>query len=516
MNPTEPTSPHRQSSPQATPRTQASQPSRLTLDWTKVQDVCPVESKLDAQFKKILQAKQALLDRSGPGADFTGWVQGPHSDMGTLTGQIKEAAERLAMHSDAIVVVGIGGSNLGAKAVYDALAHSYAHLMIGDSAASGGGTLGSSAGTSRPALFWAGNHLATDALAELLDALETLTPSLIVISKSGTTTEPALAFRVLKSYLDQRFGERESAARIVAITDPASGTLRSMAKTGGWLTLDIPPSVGGRYSVFTACGLLPLAAAGIDIESFLAGARDAAQAAFDARFHALEMNPALCYATLRNVLYEQGYKIEALCTWTPKLRTVADWWCQLFGESDAKGHTGLFPTAAAFTTDLHSLGQYFQDGERSLFATHVRVVHERSVTRGTLDRQIVVPHVAGLDDGFGYLQDESLSFVQQQAQEGTFLAHADGKVPTLVWSLPERNAYWLGQWMYTNMVACAVAGYARGINPFDQPGVEEYKRNMFALIGKPGFEKEREVIASRLERGRRLLAFGPVKPKPGA
>jgi glucose-6-phosphate isomerase len=482
------------------------QPTRMSLDWTKVQDVVPVESKLDAQFKRIVKAKHMLLDGSGPGADFTGWLQWPSSDLTRLVDQTKSAAERLATHSDAVVVVGIGGSNLGAKAVYDALSHSYGP-MLSDSMA------GASATARRPALFWAGHHLATDALAELIDVLEGLTPSLVVISKSGTTTEPALAFRVLKSYLDQRFGAKESAARIVAITDPQSGTLRRMARENSWLTLDIPPSIGGRYSVFTACGLLPLAAAGLDIDGFLAGARDAAQSALDPRFEALEANPALCYGALRNVLYEAGYKIEALCTWTPKMRTLADWWCQLFGESDAKGNTGIFPTAAGFTTDLHSLGQYFQEGERSLFATHMRIVHERSVARGALDRQIVIPAAQGLDDGFEFLQDESLSFVQHQAQEGTFLAHADGRVPTMVWALPERNAYWLGQWMFGCMIACATAGYARDINPFDQPGVEDYKRNMFALIGKPGLEKEGALIKGRLERGRRLLSHGPVKAK---
>lgn len=213
---------------------------------------------------------------------------------------------------------------------------------------------------------------------------------------------------------------------------------------------------------------------------------------------------------MRNALYEQGYKVEALCTWTPKLRTVSDWWCQLFGESDAKNFTGLFPTSAGFSTDLHSLGQYFQEGERNLFATHIRVMHERSVARGALDRQIVIPKAESVDDGFDFLQDKNLGFVQQQAQEGTFLAHADGKCPTMVWSLPERNAYWLGYWMFSNMVACACGGYARSINPFDQPGVEDYKRNMFALIGKPGLEKERDAILGRIERGRRLNSFGPI------
>ena len=489
------------STPPSASRSPSSKPHRLSLDWTKIQDVSPVESKLDSHFKKVLQGKKMLLEKTGPGASFTGWVEQSGPELVVLKDSIKTIADRIASHSDAVVVIGIGGSNLGAKAVYDALGHTYGALLADSS-------------VNRPTLFWAGNHLATDALAELIDVLETLTPSLIVISKSGTTTEPALAFRVLKSYLDQRFGARESAGRIFAITDPTTGTLRKVAQQNGWTTLDIPASVGGRYSVFTACGLLPLAAAGIDTEEFLAGAQDAASWALDARFESIETNPALCYATLRNILYEADYKIEALCTWTPKLQTVAAWWSQLFGESDAKGFTGLFPTNAGFTTDLHSLGQYFQEGERHLFATHLKFVQERSISRGSLDRQIVIPRTPGLDDGFDFLQGESLSFVQHQAQEGTFLAHADGKVPTLVWSLPERNAYWLGQWMFANMIACAAGGYARGINPFDQPGVEDYKRNMFALVGKPGLEKERDTLIGRLERGRRLLSYGPLKPRP--
>jgi glucose-6-phosphate isomerase len=485
-----------------------SQSPRLELDWTKIQDVCPIESKLEGHFQRVVSGKRTLLEKSGPGSQFTGWVDSLPAPGSALQENIKKVADRIAAHSDAIVVVGIGGSNLGAKAVFEALAHSYSALMH---ATHGAGSLGHPGGSSgRPILLWAGNHLATDSMAELLDALETLTPSLIVISKSGTTTEPALAFRVLKSYLDQRFGAKEAAARIFAITDPATGTLRRVAEQNQWTTFEIPPTIGGRYSVFTACGLLPLAAAGIDIDGFLGGARDAAAAAFDPKNEALETNPALCYAAVRNSLYEQGYKVEALCTWTPKLRTVSDWWCQLFGESDAKNFTGLFPTSAGFSTDLHSLGQYFQEGERNLFATHIRVMHERSVARGALDRQIVIPKAEGVDDGFDFLQDKNLGFVQQQAQEGTFLAHADGKCPTMVWSLPERNAYWLGYWMFSNMVACAAGGYARSINPFDQPGVEDYKRNMFALIGKPGLEKERDAILSRIERGRRLNSFGPV------
>ncbi len=470
---------------------------RLSFDWTRAQDVCPVESKMSEHFAKVCEGSQSLLNKTGAGADFTGWTSLLEADPAAALSPSVELATRIAQQSDAVVVVGIGGSNLGAKAVFDALSHSYAADLPPQK-------------RSAPQLYWAGNHLATDEAAELLDALEGHTPSLIVISKSGTTTEPALAFRILKSYMDQRFGVAESAARIFCVTDPKGGTLKKLADENDWPRLEIPPDVGGRYSVFTPCGLLPLAAAGIDVEAFVTGARDAGLAATRSENRSLETNPALCYAALRNALYSEGYKVEAHCTWTPKLRTVSEWWKQLFGESDAKENSGLYPASACFTTDLHSLGQYFQDGERHLFATHIKILKEASVAQGALARSLTIPKAAGLNDGFEFLNGKELSLVQHHAQEATFLAHADGKCPTVVWNLPERNAYWLGYWMYSQMIACAVGGYARGINPFDQPGVEDYKRNMFALIGKSGFESKRDEIQQRIERGRRLQSFGPT------
>jgi len=474
---------------------------RIVLDWTRVQDVTPVEKGLSGMLPALVAAKKQLAKgqpafgegKSGE-PDFTGWVHFLTEQAAGVLADIRKTVETFSTHSNAIVVVGIGGSLLGTKAVYEALTHAYAAQNPGEF-------------HRRPLLLWAGHHVATDEIAELLDVLELYSPSIIVVSKSGGTTEPALGFRILKKYLDDRFGEKEAKLRIAAVTDPQSGTLLKVARENGYPTFTVPPTVGGRYSVFTAVGLLPLAIAGIDVEGLVAGARQASLDALSEQNDSLETNVALCYAGLRNVLYAQGYKVEALCHWTPKLRGIAEWWKQLFGESDGKGNTGLYPASAQFTTDLHSLGQYFQEGERHLVASHLRVVEESSITRGSQRRTVTVP-AAGIEDGFDFLNGDSMARVQQEAQQGTFLAHSDGKVPTLVWEIPSLDAYWLGYWMYTNMFACGVGGIARGINPFDQPGVEAYKSNMFALLGKPGHEGRTQEIRTRLERGSRLRSLG--------
>lgn len=467
---------------------------RISLDWTKAHDVVPLEKAISQNLSAIVQAKKTLVSGQGKGADFTGWVKYTNDLAWRTLEDIQKTVETVCSHSDAVVVIGIGGSLLGSKAVYEALTHSYAALNPAEF-------------HRRPLLFWAGGHLATDELAELLDALDAYTPSLVVISKSGGTTEPALSFRILKEYLEERFGVDEAAARIVAITDPDSGTLLKVAQENDYPTFQIPKNIGGRYSIFTAVGLLPLAIAGIDVEGFVSGARQAANDAMSEKNESFETNPALCYAAIRNALYAQGYKVEALCTWTPKLASIAEWWKQLFAESDGKGNSGILTTSARFTTDLHSLGQYFQEGERMMFATHIRVVDEYSQTKGCVKRKLRLPE-AHLKDGFEFLVNSELGSVQVEAQQGTFLAHSDGKLPTMVWDLPELNAYWLGYWMYTNMFACGVGGYARGINPFDQPGVEAYKNNMFALLGKPGFTDKANDIRTRLERGSRLRSMG--------
>jgi glucose-6-phosphate isomerase len=467
---------------------------RIALDWTKAHDVVPLERLLNDSMPQLVAAKRSLVNGTGQGSDFMGWVHWVEDHAPQLLNDVKTLAERIASHSDALVVIGIGGSLLGTKAVYEALTHSFALANPAQL-------------QRRPLLLWAGHHVATDELNELLDVLDQLSPSLLVVSKSGTTTEPALAFRVLKQYLDDRFGSREASARIFSITDPESGTLLKLSKAHGYPTLNIPRNIGGRYSIFTAVGLLPLSVAGLDVREFVEGARQARVDCMSEKNEALETNPALCYAAIRNALYREGYKIEALCHWTPKLRAIGEWWKQLFGESDGKGNTGLFPASAQFTTDLHSMGQYFQEGERHLFATHLRVLDESSLSRGAQKRKIRIPQ-AGLADGFDYLTNQTLDNVQLEAISGTCLAHADGGVPTLVWDIPELSAFWMGYWLYLNMFACGAGGLARGVNPFDQPGVEAYKTNMFALLGKPDMAEQTVQIRARLERGQRLRSFG--------
>lgn len=467
---------------------------RLTLDWTKAHDVCPLEKKLSDAQNDLWNARTELLSRRGPSPEYTGWIDYLEQSAESLCSTIDTQVSDICAHSDAVVVVGIGGSLLGTKALYSALTHSFAQLKPDLFHA-------------RPILFWAGHHLASDELIELLDALDHYSPSLVVVSKSGTTTEPALAFRVLKNYLNNRFGSAEADARVFVVTDPTSGQLHNIALEKNYPALPIPKDIGGRYSIFTAVGLLPLAIAGVPIKELIAGVRAAHEDMLSEKNKSLETNPALCYAGVRNILYKENYKIESLCVWTPKLRFMADWWIQLFAESDAKDGTGIFPVCAQFTTDLHSVGQYFQQGERHLFATHLKILDEYSLARGSIKRKIKIPD-ASLNDGFDFLQGKDISFVQNEAQLGTFLAHADGLVPTLVWEIPELNAWWLGYWMYTNMFACAVGDYARGVDPFNQPGVESYKQNMLALIGKPGFQQNAAQIKHRIQNTQRLRSFG--------
>lgn len=472
---------------------------RIALDWTKAHDVVPLERQLHDALPQLVTAKKTLVNATGKGADFMGWVHFVEDHAPALVQEVQTLAQRITSHSDALVVIGIGGSLLGTKAVYEALTHSFA--MVNPQQLQ-----------RRPVLFWAGHHMATDELSELLDALDDFTPSLLVISKSGTTTEPALAFRILKQYLDSRFDPQESEARVFTITDPQSGTLLKLAQSHNYPALQIPKNVGGRYSLFTAVGLLPLAVAGINVAEFVEGARQARLDTISDKNESLETNPALCYAAIRNSLYKEGFKIESLCHWTPKLRGVAEWWKQLFGESDAKGNTGLFPASVQFSTDLHSMGQYFQEGERHLFATHLRVLDESSLSKGTQKRKIKIPQ-PGLADGFDYLTGCNLETVQGEALLGTSLAHADGGVPTLAWELPELSPFWLGYWLYLNMFACGAGGLARGINPFDQPGVEAYKQNMFALLGKPEMAEQSVQLRARLERGQRLRSLGMTQSR---
>ncbi len=445
----------------------------LTLNYSFANSVLPLEKFLEQNLSSFQKAKQSLLMQEGLGKEWTDWIPFVTRDSLQIISSQENLVEEIRAHSNAIVVIGIGGSLLGTKAVYEAFTPSFVLSQ-------------NSKPSKNPLLFWAGHHMAQDELGELLDVLDHYSPSLVVISKSGSTTETGLAFRMLKDYMEQRFGVEVAQKRIVAITDPAQGTLKSIAAKEGYSLLPVPQGIGGRYSVFSSVGLFPLALAGIDVKSFVLGAIEAKH-----NYSALDLNVqtdlTLCYAAIRNFLYKNNFKIEALCLWSPKAKGIAEWWKQLFGESDGKNHTGIFPASANFSTDLHSLGQYFQEGERHLFATHIQVKNETSLSAKY--KNIELPN-KNLRDGFDFLSGKSLSYVQQKAQQGTYLAHSTGGVPTLVWELDAMNEFTLGYWIFSNMLACAIGNYERNINPFDQPGVENYKTNMFALLDKPGWETQ--------------------------
>ncbi len=423
----------------------------------------------------VKAALEMLHERTGAGNAFLGWVDLPfHYDREEFA-RIGEAARRIRSDSDALVVIGIGGSYLGARSALEMLNHSFYNQLPKEK-------------RKGPEIYFVGHHLSPVYTAHLLELLEDKEISVNVISKSGTTTEPAVAFRIVKEMMEKRYGKEEARRRIYVTTDRARGALKKLADGEGYETFTVPDHVGGRYSVLTAVGLLPIAAGGVDIEAVMAGARDAAEAF---RNTDLAENPAARYAALRNALYRKGKTVELLVTYEPSFLSFAEWWKQLFGESEGKDHKGIFPASVSFTTDLHSMGQYIQEGLRNLFETVIAVDKPRT--------DLSVPQDPDNLDGLNYLAGKTMDFVNKKAFEGTLLAHVDGGVPNLVVRLPEVSPYTYGQLVYFFEKACGISGYLLGVNPFDQPGVEAYKRNMFALLGKPGFEAEREALIRRLE-----------------
>ncbi len=415
---------------------------------------------------KISLAK--LTDGTGAGNDFLGWVKLPQDTPEALLDDIDATAARLRQLCDVVVAIGIGGSYLGAKAVIEALSDSFAAYK----------------NTGTKVLF-AGQNIGEDYLAELKDYLADKKFGIIVISKSGTTTEPAIAFRILKEQLKAQLGREEANKRIVAVTDAKRGALRTLADTEGYKTYVIEDNVGGRFSVLTPVGLLPIAVAGFDIKALVKGAADIATATLDGKCKA-----AMTYAMTRNALYRSGKKIEILVNYSPKLHFFGEWWKQLYGESEGKDHKGIFPAAVDNTTDLHSMGQWIQEGERSIFETVI------SVTKP--ERELRIPSDDANLDGLNYIAGKRVDEVNKMAELGTRIAHIDGGVPNIHVTIPELSAYSLGQLIYFFEAACGISGYLLGVNPFNQPGVEAYKRNMFALLEKPGYEKETEAIRAKL------------------
>lgn len=433
------------------------------------------EEEILKEAAKAVACNQALHDGSRAGNDFLGWVGLPSSITDEDLREIEDAATELRVRCEAVVVVGIGGSYLGARAVIDALSDSFDWLQ-------------ESSKRKNPVILYAGNNISEDYLYELMSYLENKQFGLINISKSGTTTEPALAFRLLKDLLVSKVGKEEARQRIVAVTDATRGALRTLAGTEGYKTFIIPDNVGGRYSVLTPVGLLPIAVAGINIRKLVEGALEIEKAA--AASTAFDYNLPAIYAAIRNELYKRGKKIEILVNYHPKLHFLAEWWKQLFGESEGKENLGIFPAAVDFTTDLHSMGQWIQEGERTIFETVLSIRKP--------NKKVEIPHDDRDLDGLNYLEGKRVDEVNKMAELGTRIAHVDGDVPNLLIELPELNEKYIGQLIYFFEKACGISGYMLGINPFDQPGVEAYKKNMFALLEKPGYEEATRAIKARL------------------
>mgnify|MGYP001791491342 CR=1 FL=1 len=413
-----------------------------------------------------------LKTGSGQGNDFLGWLSLPDDILPQLD-KIEKTARHLRSVSDTTVVIGIGGSYLGSRAVIEALSHTFSSLLK----------------TKHHDLIFAGQNICEDYLADLLEILEGRNYSIVVISKSGTTTEPAIAFRILKDHLEKKVGKLAAAERIIAITDAKKGALRSLAETNGYETFIIPDNIGGRYSVLTPVGLLPIALSGLDVKMFVNGAKSMEQLTRNNKN--AKSNPSLLYAAARNLILQNGKSIEIMVGFTPKLHFMSEWWKQLFGESEGKDGKGIFPASVDMTTDLHSMGQYIQDGQRILFETMISVKNPL--------KKLTIPLEKDDSDQLNYLAGKRLSEVNHNAEIGTTIAHNDGNVPIITINIPSLNEYYTGQIMYFFEMACAISGYILDVNPFDQPGVEAYKANMFALLNKPGFEEASKNIRKRLK-----------------
>ena len=425
----------------------------------------------DAIAPQVRAAHQALHNATGLGSDFIGWLTLPTDYDKEEFARIKAAAEKIKKNTDIFVVIGIGGSYLGARAAIEFLKSPNYNAMAKDT----------------PAIYYAGNSISSTALAELLELCEGKDVSINMISKSGTTTEPAIAFRVFRELLIKKYGQDGARERIFCTTDRAKGTLKQLADKEGYETFVVPDNVGGRYSVLTAVGLLPIAVAGADLDALMEGARKAQDALMQ---EDLALNDCYKYAALRNILYRKGKNTEILVSYEPAFTMMAEWYKQLFGESEGKDNKGLFPASVVFSTDLHSMGQYIQDGRRDLFETVVLF--------NKPNKEVFLEADAENVDGLNFLAGKSMDFVNRKAFEGTVLAHNDGGVPNIVLHVEEMNERELGYLIYFFEKACAISGYLLGVNPFDQPGVESYKKNMFALLGKPGYEEEKAALEARL------------------
>ena len=419
-------------------------------------------------------ANEVLTKKTGAGNDFLGWVSLPQEYDREEFERIKKAAEKIKNDSEILIVIGIGGSYLGAKAAIEFLSHSFYNNLPKEK-------------RKTPEIYFAGTNMSSTYLKHLIELVGNRDFSVNVISKSGTTTEPAIAFRVFKKMLEDKYGKEEAGKRIYATTDKVKGALKTLSDTEGYETFTVPDNVGGRFSVLTAVGLLPIAAAGINIDELMAGARDAMN---DYSGNSFEENQTLQYAAIRNILHRKGKDMEILVNYEPRLHYFSEWWKQLFGESEGKDRKGLYPSSVDFSADLHSLGQYIQEGKRTMFETVVSI--------GKPECEYIIESDRDNLDGLNFIAGKSLDYVNKKATEGVILAHIDGGVPNLTVDIPEVTPYHLGYAFYFFEKACGVSGYLLGVNPFDQPGVEAYKKNMFALLGKPGYEEEGKKLEEKL------------------
>jgi len=446
---------------------------KVTFDYSKA--ACFINQEEVAAMKEIVgAAKEVLANKTGAGNEFLGWIDLPVDYDKEEFARIKKSAKKIQEDSEVLLVIGIGGSYLGARAAIEFLRHNFYNMVSKEI-------------RKTPEIYYVGNSISSTYLKHLIDVIGDRDFSVNMISKSGTTTEPAIAFRVFKEVLEKKYGQAEAGKRIYVTTDKSRGALKNLAMEEGYESFVVPDDVGGRFSVLTAVGLLPIAVSGADIDKLMEGAAAGRKRAMEADF---EENDALKYAAIRNILHRKGKTIEILANYEPSLHFVSEWWKQLYGESEGKDQKGIFPAAVDLTTDLHSMGQFIQDGARTMFETILNVEESKCEIR-------IQEEPVDLD-GLNYLAGQTVDFVNKNAMNGTILAHTDGNVPNLIVSIPRQDEHSLGELFYFFEFACGVSGYTLGVNPFNQPGVESYKKNMFALLGKPGFEKERDELLKRL------------------
>ncbi|MEK5104121.1 glucose-6-phosphate isomerase [Cytobacillus sp. FSL M8-0252] len=448
--------------------------THIQFDYTKAFSFFS-EHELSYLKGAVTAAHTAIENKTGAGHEFLGWVDLPKNYNREEFARIQQAASKVKQDSDVLLVIGIGGSYLGARAAIEMLQHSFYNALSKEK-------------RKTPQIVFVGNNISSSYIHDVIDLLEGKDFSINVISKSGTTTEPAIAFRLFRKILEEKYGVEEARKRIYATTDKEKGALKTLANEEGYESFIIPDDIGGRYSVLTAVGLLPVAVANIDINQVMEGAEAARKELSSAD---IEENIAYQYAAVRNVLYNKGKTIEMLVNYEPGLQYFSEWWKQLFGESEGKDQKGIYPSSVNFSTDLHSLGQYVQEGRRDLFETVIKVKKPR--------HEVKIENLENDLDGLNYLANQSIDFVNHKAFEGTMLAHTDGGVPNLIVTIPAMDAFTFGYLVYFFEKACAISGYLLGVNPFDQPGVEEYKVNMFALLGKPGYEEKKKELEERLK-----------------